>query len=126
MKSLKTRSIYLVITLTLLASCQQKESTHQKQTTTISPNASNVKQCPTDTKNCPNGRFVSRNIENNCEFDPCRRVPHKAVKTKTALNCTDDVKECSDGTFMGRDPYNKCEFKLCPPDKNGRSEHTDN
>lgn len=58
--------------------------------------------CTDDVMQCPDGSFVSRDPNNNCEFFPCPPT------------CTDDVFICPDGTLVSRDPENNCEFPPCP------------
>jgi len=60
--------------------------------------------CIDDVQECPDGSFVSRDPDNNCEFEAC---PASVV-------CAADVQECPDGSFVSRDPDNNCEFEPCP------------
>ena len=117
---------FLMTFFLVMVGCQQKESSIAKTNNVTDPEKGAVGQCENDVKICPNGRSVSRNIKNSCEFDPCRKTKFNKEPSVKALKCTDDVKECHDGSFAGRDPYNQCKFKLCPPTKNGRSENSDN
>ncbi len=59
--------------------------------------------CTMDAKLCPDGSYVGRDPQNNCEFKPC----------PTSV-CITDTKLCPDGTYVPRDPQNNCEFKPCP------------
>jgi len=59
--------------------------------------------CTGDAKECPDGTWVSRDGNRNCEFEAC-----------PPLFCAQDVKECSDGSFVSRDPEKGCSFELCP------------
>jgi len=70
-----------------------------------SPN--NNVACTMDAKQCPDGSFVGRNPNNNCNFYPC---PESNNDTKM---CTLDVKQCPDGSFVGRNPNNNCVFFPC-------------
>jgi hypothetical protein len=60
--------------------------------------------CATDVLECDDGSFVSRDPEDDCDFDEC----------PPALVCPTDVLECDDGSFVSRDPENDCEFEECP------------
>jgi hypothetical protein len=66
--------------------------------------------CAQDVMDCPDGSFVARDPENNCEFPACPEPQEPEEK----LVCAQDVKECDDGSFVARDPNNNCEFKDCP------------
>jgi hypothetical protein len=59
--------------------------------------------CAADVMECPDGSFVARDPNNNCEFFQCT----------DEVFCTADVKECPDGSFVARDPNNNCEFFPC-------------
>jgi hypothetical protein len=59
------------------------------------------KFCTQDAMQCPDGSFVGRDPNNNCEFYPCENT------------CTKDAMQCPDGTIVGRDPNNNCEFYPC-------------
>eukprot|EP01083_Nonionella_stella_P234396 825142_1 len=96
--------------------------------------------CTMDVKECVDGSFVSRDGDNNCEFQPCpedkdSEVPITAIaaeggnivagesnageeKTEDLVSvCAMDLKECADGmTFVSRDDKNNCEFESCPED----------
>lgn len=61
--------------------------------------------CPQDVKQCPDGSYVGRDPNNNCEFFDCPQEP---------VFCPQDVKQCPDGSYVGRDPNNNCEFFACP------------
>eukprot|EP01060_Flectonema_neradi_P005959 TRINITY_DN139_c0_g1_i10.p1 TRINITY_DN139_c0_g1~~TRINITY_DN139_c0_g1_i10.p1 ORF type:complete len:127 (+),score=20.56 TRINITY_DN139_c0_g1_i10:187-567(+) len=52
---------------------------------------------------CPDGSFVGRDENNNCEFHPC------------PVGCKEDLFICPDGSSVARDPKNDCEFFPCPP-----------
>ncbi len=121
------KKIIIAILLTLgVAACQQNNSpeTETKESKKLTKPISQevTKYCTKDLKICPDGNSVSRNRNNNCEFDACAKVkeaePKKKGnnknKKKQAMMCTADVKECSDGSFIGRDHYNHCKFKECP------------
>ena len=60
--------------------------------------------CGSDTFLCEDRTIVFRNIDNNCEFDPC---PVAGV-------CPLDVRQCLDGSVLVRDPLQNCEFPACP------------
>lgn len=64
-----------------------------------------ILECPTDTKTCPDGTVVGRNVRDYCNFFACGEP----------IGCTDDAKICPGGTGVGRDPNNNCEFFPCPP-----------
>merc|ERR1740123_435917 len=66
--------------------------------------ADTPQSCSADVMRCPDGKYVSRDPKNGCEFDPC--LP-------TARVCTTDVKTCSNGEYVSRDPNNNCEFGPC-------------
>ena len=110
----------IIFTLLLLTACQPKEINSEvveqpiKEVKDTVINESEKEQilmaCTKDAKQCPNGRTVSRNPKNNCEFDSCDNPKAK----KDPVMCSADVKECPDGTFVGRDHYNNCQFKDCP------------
>ena len=60
--------------------------------------------CGSDTFLCEDRTIVFRNINNNCEFDPC----------PAAGFCPLDVRQCTDGSVLVRDPLQNCEFPACP------------
>jgi hypothetical protein len=114
-------SLITFLCFMLTVSCKQKETAKpiENPTTTV------LTACSKDAKQCPNGRVVGRNPENNCEFDPCPEVKPAATNTPQLLNekmCTADMHECPDGSFVSRDHSNNCKFKDCPSTNNGRSE----
>ena len=59
--------------------------------------------CPSDAHQCPDGSYVRRNPEADCEFDPCPQH-----------SCPEDAKTCPDGTIVGRDAHNHCHWHPCP------------
>ena len=59
--------------------------------------------CGSDTITCPDRTIVFRNIDNNCEFDPC---PGEGF-------CPTDIRQCPDGSVIVRDPQRNCEFPPC-------------
>ena len=112
---MKTKLIHyasIFILFMTITSCQQNNT---EKLTNNEPKVK-IKACSKEARECTNGRTVSRNPANNCEFDSCDKQLNK-VEPQI---CTADVKECPDGIFVGRDPYNKCEFKPCAPTNNGR------
>ena len=87
--------------------------------------------CPEDLKQCPDGSYVGRDINNNCQFKPCRprlsppipdvlptlpALPSFPRPNPSILICDTDVIKCWDGTERTRDPINNCKFKDCPID----------
>jgi len=70
----------------------------------IVPIPPNNVACTLEAKQCPDGSYVGRDPEKNCEFNEC----------PTIKACTDDAKLCPDGSSVGRDSANNCEFKDCP------------
>ncbi|MDP1694296.1 MAG: hypothetical protein Q8L34_02035 [Candidatus Woesearchaeota archaeon] len=60
--------------------------------------------CTDDAKACPDGTYVGRDSNNNCQFYPCPQP----------RQCTEEVKNCPGASAVGRDPYNNCEFYPCP------------
>ncbi|HHL31458.1 MAG TPA: hypothetical protein ENJ41_02655 [Oceanospirillales bacterium] len=111
----------ILLAIVFITACQQSEkpleTSDEKANKPETPVA--VMMCTKEAKSCPDGRVVTRNPKNNCEFDPCKK---KAVKAEP-LMCTADVKECPDGSYVGRDHYNNCKFKDCPPSDQGRNTH---
>jgi hypothetical protein len=107
----------LVMVLFVLIACKEKDIQTPKDTSSpeiIKESTNTIKSCSKEAKICPDGNSVSRNINNNCEFDPCpTNVVEKPIKKKPSM-CTADAKECADGSFVGRDHYNNCKFKDCP------------
>ncbi len=101
-----------VIIATLLLSlwgCQsQNTATSSKDTTDPTLSA---KACSKDLKVCADGRSVSRDPLNHCEFHSCESA---AASKDEPMVCTQDVKQCADGSFVGRDSNKKCAFKPCP------------
>eukprot|EP00546_Thalassionema_frauenfeldii_P004322 CAMPEP_0178911546 /NCGR_PEP_ID=MMETSP0786-20121207/9760_1 /TAXON_ID=186022 /ORGANISM="Thalassionema frauenfeldii, Strain CCMP 1798" /LENGTH=681 /DNA_ID=CAMNT_0020584015 /DNA_START=360 /DNA_END=2405 /DNA_ORIENTATION=- len=94
--------------------------------------------CTQDAIECPDGSYVGRNPEHDCDFDacpsegadtnPCATVRCKegyscevdregnadCIEIETQVFCTMDVKTCPDGSYVGRDPSNGCAFDPCP------------
>ncbi len=80
--------------------------------------------CIQDVKLCGNGAVVSRDPNNNCEFDPCPSSDDDVVTDSPSpvvlppavvpVGCTEDAFQCDDGTVLVRDPNNNCEFPSCP------------
>ncbi len=109
----------IIIALFVLSTvaCQQKDNldTETKESIiTPEPLIQEVtKYCTKELKTCPNGNSVSRNPNNNCEFDACSKTKEPNPR-KVPLMCTADVKECPDGSYVGRDHHNNCKFKECP------------
>lgn len=60
--------------------------------------------CLDEVKRCPDGSFVGRDPDNECEFFPCEYV---------FIGCTEESKQCSDGTFVYRTPERGCDFTPC-------------
>jgi hypothetical protein len=60
--------------------------------------------CTDDKFMCPDGSYVSRDLDLDCEFRAC---------PKLVRSCTEDAKRCPDGTVVSRDPENNCEFPSC-------------
>lgn len=58
--------------------------------------------CTNDVYQCPDGSYVGRDPNNNCEFRPC----------SGERACTDDVKQCPDGSYVKRIPP-ACDFAPC-------------
>eukprot|EP01060_Flectonema_neradi_P005975 TRINITY_DN139_c0_g1_i4.p2 TRINITY_DN139_c0_g1~~TRINITY_DN139_c0_g1_i4.p2 ORF type:complete len:161 (+),score=38.13 TRINITY_DN139_c0_g1_i4:539-1021(+) len=54
--------------------------------------------CTKEVMECPDGSFVGRDENNNCEFHPC------------PVGCKEDLFICPDGSSVARDPKNDCEF----------------
>eukprot|EP00562_Extubocellulus_spinifer_P035737 CAMPEP_0178700810 /NCGR_PEP_ID=MMETSP0699-20121125/11892_1 /TAXON_ID=265572 /ORGANISM="Extubocellulus spinifer, Strain CCMP396" /LENGTH=470 /DNA_ID=CAMNT_0020347209 /DNA_START=71 /DNA_END=1483 /DNA_ORIENTATION=+ len=69
--------------------------------------------CTMDVMECPDGSFVDRDPENDCEFRPCPEEEEEREEPSVGA-CTLDVMECPDGSFVDRDPENDCEFRPCP------------
>lgn len=67
-----------------------------------------IQFCTMDVMTCPDGSFVARDPEKNCDFRPC---PPLAA-------CPEDTKLCSDGTSLSPDPKKDCAFPKCPSEKN--------
>ncbi len=111
---MKLTTLLLLTTLALI-SCQQNEVINPTEPKQTSPSP---KGCTKEAKICPDGRSVSRNPLNNCEFDSCQKSLPKAEEKI----CTADVKQCPDGSFVGRDGFNDCKFGNCPPTNNGRGD----
>jgi len=104
----------LVMVLFTLIACKEKDMQSTEEATLPETAKEDVKFCSKDAKICPDGTTVGRNLENNCEFNPCpTNVVEKPIKKKPSM-CTADAKECADGSFVGRDHYNNCKFKDCP------------
>jgi len=61
--------------------------------------------CPSDVQECPDGSYVSRDGNNNCEFQSC--YDHGRV-------CPTDVSRCPDGSYVSRNPDDNCYFQPCP------------
>merc|ERR1712048_484617 len=71
--------------------------------------------CAEDAKLCSDGvTTVSRDPENDCEFEKC---PDGF--------CTQEVQDCDDGTTVSRDPSNNCEFE-CPKKPDNDDKDGDN
>jgi len=79
--------------------------------------------CPQDTKECPDGSYVSR--DDSCKFRSCPGVRGEVInKLESEINflkeeidggfCITDVKKCPDGSYVSRDPDNNCAFESCP------------
>lgn len=94
--------------------------------------------CLDEVKRCPDGSFVGRDPDNECEFFPCEyvfigcteeskqcsdgtfvyRTPERGCDFSPcnyALSCTQDIQMCLDGTYVQRNPRMNCEFDICPP-----------
>eukprot|EP00486_Rosalina_sp_Unknown_P009047 CAMPEP_0201595752 /NCGR_PEP_ID=MMETSP0190_2-20130828/192645_1 /ASSEMBLY_ACC=CAM_ASM_000263 /TAXON_ID=37353 /ORGANISM="Rosalina sp." /LENGTH=1032 /DNA_ID=CAMNT_0048055839 /DNA_START=42 /DNA_END=3141 /DNA_ORIENTATION=+ len=72
--------------------------------------------CTADVKHCPDGSYVHRDANNNCEFKECPLpTPISARPTilPKPIYCTMDVRQCPDGMWVSRDPSNGCQFKPC-------------
>lgn len=67
--------------------------------------------CTLEAKLCPDGSYVGRNPQNNCEFNEC---PAASVPIDEGVFCTSEAKLCLDGSYVGRNPKNNCEFDPCP------------
>ena len=103
--------LILVLVLMTVIACKEKGSTTPE---VVKGEINKIKFCTKEAKLCPDGNSVTRNLENNCEFDPCPTHAEKKTAKKEPMMCTADVKECSDGSYVGRDHYNNCKFKDCP------------
>ena len=71
-----------------------------------------VDQCDSDVHECPDGTYVSRDIENNCDFFQCEI--NRRGSSKIQQPCTKDLRPCPDGTWVGRDSQNDCDLFPCP------------
>lgn len=69
--------------------------------------------CTMDAKMCPDGSFVARNPELNCEFNPCPEIDDPSEEI---IFCPEDTMECPDGSWVIRNPELNCEFNSCPGD----------
>ena len=69
--------------------------------------------CTDDVMMCWDGSYVSRDMDNNCEFFDCPEQP-TPTPTPQAVDCTDDVMMCWDGSYVSRNSDNNCEFFDCP------------
>ena len=65
--------------------------------------------CTQDVQECPDGSYVGRNPDNNCEFFACPEA-----NSDDEIFCTTDI-ICCDGKEMGRDPTTGCS---CPEGMN--------
>ena len=61
--------------------------------------------CPNDSVLCPDGTYLSRDPNNNCEFPPC---------DGDTGECDKGLVECIDGVWVPRDPEADCEYVPCP------------
>ena len=114
MKTILIRYIATFVLSVMTASCHQNNTENTVNQTLTTNNS--LKACSKEARACTNGRTVSRNPANNCEFDSCNKQLNKIEP----LLCTAEVRKCPNGISVGRDSYNNCEFKPCAPTKNGR------
>lgn len=114
MKTILIRYVAIFVLSLMTASCHQSNTENTVNQTLTTNNS--LKACSKEARACTNGRTVSRNPANNCEFDSCDKL---LKKTEPQL-CTAEVRDCPNGISVGRDPYNNCKFKSCTPTDNGR------
>ena len=64
--------ILLIIIMTFVASCNQKEqNTTPVQTIKTKAQIKSIKSCTADVKECADGSYIGRDPENNCKFEKC-------------------------------------------------------
>ena len=69
MKKILFMCIFLLV---LLSACNQQLTTDNNIGTNDKTNTANDQlYCTADVKECPDGSFVARNPEKNCEFEEC-------------------------------------------------------
>jgi len=85
-------------------------------------------------KQCANGRFVSRDPMNDCNFEECEVdmidqiealieiEDGKEEEEIESMVCPMDMKQCANGQFVSRDPMNDCNFEECEVDDLVQSE----
>tara|TARA_B100001093_G_scaffold261990_1_gene250397 strand:- start:7878 stop:13442 length:5565 start_codon:yes stop_codon:yes gene_type:complete len=71
--------------------------------------------CDDKVKNCHDGTTVTKNPENDCEFDECPDLD----------GCKDETKLCPDGSYVGLDPDNNCDWMPCPSDDDDDDDDTE-
>lgn len=87
--------------------------------------------CTYDLNICPDGSMVSRNPNDNCNFEPCPEdgdgddttgesatispiTNYIEGEEDDMMACAADVQECSDGSYVSRNPADDCNFDACP------------
>jgi len=93
--------------------------------------------CPMDMKQCANGRFVSRDPMNDCNFEECEVDMIDQIEALIEIEdgkeeeiesisfgmvCPMDMKQCANGSYVSRDPMNDCNFEECEVDDLVQSE----
>ena len=73
--------IGLIVLIMVLGGCIEQSPIQSPSTQYVCPDETIVNSpelcsqpptgCPEDTMVCPDGSTVSRNLDNNCNFDPC-------------------------------------------------------
>lgn len=115
---MKNLLLTILILLFIVACKPDASQAENVETKNENPEVSKIdktpKFCTKDLKVCPDGNSVTRNPDNNCEFDPCPVEKVKAPYKKEPMICPADVKECPDGSYVSRDHNNNCKFKECP------------
>ncbi|KAL7526370.1 hypothetical protein ACHAXR_001454, partial [Thalassiosira sp. AJA248-18] len=84
-------------------------------------------RCEEDIIRCPDGSFVARDPDNECNHFPCATtnaatMAGSAMHAKyndAPLQCANDLFTCADGHYVGRDPDDDCNWYPCniPPTK---------
>ena len=103
-----------ITTTILVGGCTINNNQSDSNLLPVNDSGNNQIFCSQEAQECPDGTFVSRDTDNNCEFEPCPKIETcNAVKEcPQDKSCYQFENEDSPICFIG-DPCSKCSSGKC-------------